>query len=72
MTAVTSVIIGNVPSLYSIHPTGETYPLVKWVHCHYSMVQMVSIYGVLLQIHGISSHVEPTKGGPPAWGLGMR
>jgi len=45
--------------------------------CHHSMAHfqvvdggMVSKYGAELQIFWVSSHRQPTKGDPPAWGLG--
>jgi hypothetical protein len=43
-------------------------------HCmeHPEVVDGGTVFrnGEWFQIYGISSHGQPTRGGPPAWGLG--
>jgi hypothetical protein len=56
----------------------SSYPHVRWVPYHHGMVrpQVVDGWDALqvrkLRIYWISSRGQSRRGGPPAWGLGMR
>jgi len=43
---------------------------IPWQVLRLQVDEMASRYGGLLQIYWISSHRQPTRGGPPALGLG--
>jgi len=45
---------------------------VRWVSCHYGMARLQVADGGYLRIYWISSNGQSTRGGPPAWGLGVR
>jgi hypothetical protein len=50
---------------------GGSLVTTAWRVLRLRMEETPSSYGGKLQIYGISSCGQPTRGGPPPWGLGV-
>jgi hypothetical protein len=51
---------------------GGSLVATAWRVLRLQMEETPSRYGGKQRIYGISSRGQPTRGGPPAWGLGVR